>query len=95
MGLDAAKASGWNRSKTVNTVTLSQYLQAVKVDCQLLQILCNSYKNAQKNIVNTYESDKESQKNIENVSRLCYDSNITGNVTGNNTGNVTKTEPSH
>lgn len=40
--------------------------------------------------MNTYESDKESQKNIENVSRLCYDSNITGNVTGNNTGNVTK-----
>ena len=48
-----------------------------------------------KNIVNTYESDKESQKNIENVSRLCGDSNITENVTGNNTGNVTKTEPSH
>lgn len=42
-----------------------------------------------------HKSDKESQKNIENVSRLCYDSNITGNVTGNNTGNVTKTEPSH
>ncbi len=48
MGLDAAKASGWNSSKTVNTVTLSQYLQAVEVDCLLLQILCNSYKIAQK-----------------------------------------------
>lgn len=48
MGLDAAKASRWNSSKTVNTLALSQYLQAVKVDCQLLQILCNSYKNAQK-----------------------------------------------
>lgn len=52
MGLDAAKASRWNSSKTVNTVILSQYLQAVKmdcqVDCQLLQILCNLYKNAQK-----------------------------------------------
>lgn len=95
MGLDAAKASGWNSSKTVNTVTLSQYLQAVKVDCQLLQILCQFIQKCTKNIVNTYESDKESQKNIENVSRLCYGSNITGNVTGNNTGNVTKTEPSH
>ena len=42
--------------------------------------------------MNTYESDKESQKNIENVSRLCGDSNITGNVTGNNTGNETKND---
>ena len=42
--------------------------------------------------MNTYESDKESQKNIENVSRLCYDSNITGNVTGNITGNDTKND---
>lgn len=42
--------------------------------------------------MNTYESDKESQKNIENVSRLCYDSNITGNVTGNNTGNDTRND---
>lgn len=48
MGLDAAKASRWNSSKTVNTVTLLQYLQAVKVDCQLLQMLCNLYKNVQK-----------------------------------------------
>ena len=48
MGLDAAKASRWNSSKTVNTLTLSQYLQAVEVDCLFLQILCKSYKNAQK-----------------------------------------------
>ena len=52
MGLDAAKASRWNCSKTVNTVTLSQYLQAVKmdcqVDCQLLQMLCNLYKKERK-----------------------------------------------
>ena len=66
MGLDAAKASGWNSSKTVNTVTLSQYLQAVKVDCQLLQILCNLYKNAQK-YCEYIRTVIKSRKNIENV----------------------------
>ncbi len=48
MGLDAAKASRWNSSKTVNTLALLQYLQAVEVDCLLLQILYKTYKNAQK-----------------------------------------------
>ena len=92
MGLDAAKASGWNSSKTVNTVTVFAGSKGgLSTPANTVQFI----QKAQKNIVNTYESDKESQKNIENVSRLCYDSNITGNVTGNNTGNVTKTEPSH